>query len=281
MASEAMVETERVMSVIEKVKTPEEVELEAKQRELEKLDDEYATLELERATLEGEIGAFLNRRAMRLGILFAQLYGIRAAIREIEAGNAPDDAEAQQEAERAREKARDVAEDVGREDEPLEFTPSADLKSAYLEGVKLMHPDRGRDDADRELRHRLMVELNRAYEVADAALLAETIENYRRRVTPGDTDDIGTRLVRAIREIASTRKRIADLAREISELRESEDSRDKREVVEAEQRGEDPLGRIAERIRAQITAEQSRLDALRGAGDAAREGSPIDADCRE
>lgn len=239
---------------LQKLLSPEQKELEEKRRLLEELETEYASKQLEYSTLAGEIAAFRNRYYLRVGSLYAQLDTLRAEIQEKIAGRNPEDAEAIQSAERIRQQAEETIHEVNSatEDEPVAFEPSADLKQTYREAAKLIHPDRARDGADRELRDRLMVEVNAAYAAGDIDAIHDIIERSRSRLEAGEMDDIGTQLVRAIRSIARTRNRVRSLVQAINELKASTWFRLKAEIERGEAGQEDPLGQMAERVHAEI-----------------------------
>lgn len=250
--------------ILSNSKTPEQEELEDKCRQLEELEGEYAARQLEYTTLASEIAAFRNRYYLRVGSLYTQLDTLRADIQERIASLNPEDVDAKQAAEQTRQQAEETTHEVNsaEEDEPVVFQPSTDLKQTYREAARFIHPDRAKDDEDRELRDRLMAEVNAAYAAGDIEAIHEIIERYRDRLDTAETDDIGTRLVRAIRNIARTRSRITSLTQAIADLKASDWFKLKTEVDESETSGEDPLGQLAEKIHAEILAEQKRLNEL-------------------
>lgn len=244
--------------------TPEQEELNEKCHLIEELESEYAARQLEYTTLASEIAAFRNRYFLLVGSLYARLDVLRAEIREHIANCKPDDAEARQAAEQTRHLAQETIREVNSaaEDEPVTFQPSADLKQIYREAAKLIHPDRARDDEDRELRDRLMAEVNAAYAAGDIDAVHDIIDRYRNRLDVAETDDVGTQLVRAIRNIARTRKRIASLVQAIAHLKASDWYKLKTEIEQGESRGENPLGQLAEKVHAEILEEQKRFNEL-------------------
>lgn len=245
-------------------KTPEQEELDAKRLQLEELETEYSARQLEYSTLSGEIGAFRNRYYLRVGSLYAQLDTLRAEIREFIASQHPENEESRVQAKHARQQAEETINDVdgATEDEPINFQPSADIKKTYRQAAKLIHPDRARDDEDREFRDTLMAEVNAAYSTGDIDAIHEIIERYSERLNSPETDNVGAQLVRMIRNIARTRNRISNLVQAIAELQASEWFRLKLEVEQGEANGEDPLGKLAENIHAEILEEQKRLNEL-------------------
>ncbi len=247
-----------------RAKSPEQEELDEKNRQMSILEAEYASKQLDYTTLAGEVAAFRNRYFLRVATLYAQLDAIRAEVTAQLSRLAPDDATAKQTAEQARRQAEETSRELGGadEDEPISFTPSDELKQLYRQAAKLIHPDRALNEEDRLLRDRLMADINKAYESGDADAILEITEKYRDRLSSDDTEDIGTRLVRVIRLIAKTRDRIASLDRAIDELRVSEWYKLKVDIEARESEGEDPLAQLAEKIQTDILAEQTRLREL-------------------
>lgn len=250
--------------ILSKFKSPEQEELEEKQRIADEQESIFSKYELEYSTLASEIGAFRNRYYLRVGVLYARLDLIRAEIRELFSKNKPDDATAIQEAEDAREQSNKTWEEVNgaSEDDETAFKPSADLKQIYRQAAMLIHPDRATDEEDRKLRDHLMTEINLAYSKGNDEAIAEIIERYRDRLSAVSSDDIGVQLVRLIRCISRTRERIAHLVKAISELEQSDWAKLKADVDEAEANGEDLLGNLAEKVHADILEEQTRLNEL-------------------
>ena len=246
------------------IKSPEQRELEEKHRLLDGLESDFATRQLEYSTLAGEIGTFRNHYYLRVGSLYARLDAIRVDICEILARTKPHDAAAHIEAEQARQQAKQTFDEVNSavEDEPVAFQPPASLKQIYRQAAKLIHPDRARNEEDRQLRDRLMAQINAAYAAGDADAIQEIIDHYRDLLNAVETDDIGAQLVRAIRSIARTRERITSLSQAIDDLKASEWSKLKADVEEAAIRGDDLLGQLAEKLHATILEEQKRFSEL-------------------
>ncbi len=267
--------------VISDRKSPEQEELEGKLSQIDALESEFAQLQLEYSTFAGELSAFCNRYYLRVGGLFARLDSLRAEIKALEAQNNPNDEAMRAAAEAARKQAQETWEEVGQtiEEDPVIFQPSADLKLAYRQAAKLIHPDRADNEEDRSLRDRLMAEINSAYAHGDIDTITELVDRYREKLNEPDTEDIGTRLVKAIRNIARLRAKLGQLRDSIEELKSSHWAKLMREISEGEARGEDPLGQLAEKIHADIVAEEARLKQLLNglqteAQDAPGEASP-------
>lgn len=244
--------------------TPEQEELKAKHKQLDALEAEYANSQTGYSTLASEIGAFRNRYYLRVGVMYAQLDTLRAEIKARIFSNAPDDMEAKQEAKKAQMQADETVREVNcaAEESPVSFQPSADLKQIYRQAAKLIHPDRAKDDHDRQLRDRLMAEVNAAYAADEIDAILRIIERYRSQLDAPDVDDIGVQLIRVIRNIARTRNQIASLVQSIAELQASNWFKLKTEVEQGEANGENPLGDLAEKIHSEIRQEQQKLNEL-------------------
>lgn len=259
-----MTERQSTALVRPTTESPEDQELKEKHRLIEELESEYAGLQLDYSTLAGELGAFRSRYYLRVGGLYARLDILRAEIRAIEARQSPEDDAVQKAANEAREQAEASCNEVNdvTEDDFVSFEPTPELKQLYRRAAKLIHPDRARDEEDRQMRERMMSEINVAYSEGDADQIAELINLYHERLADIDTDDIGAQLVRAIRTIARIRDRIAGLVSAIEDLKTSEWAKLKVEVEEGEARGKDPLGELAEKIHGDILETQEQLNAL-------------------
>ena len=86
-------------------KTPEELELENKERELAGLEEMTSERELELATIQAELQRFELKYLTEIGVLVTELDGLNAAIAEKSAAAKPNDPVAQAEAAEAREQA--------------------------------------------------------------------------------------------------------------------------------------------------------------------------------
>lgn len=247
-----------------KFKPPEQEELEIKQQILEGLEAEYVGKQLEYATYASEVTSFRNRYYLRVGNLYARLDALRAEIKELQARLEPKDEAAKQAAEQARRQAEETIDEMkqAEDGEAVSFHPSADLKQSYRQAAKLIHPDRANNEEDRELRDRLMAHINAAYTAGDIDTIHEIVEQYRNQLDTADADDIGTKLIRTIRNIAQTRSRIASLNQAIAELMSSEWFKLKSTIEQGETNGEDPLGRLAEQIYEELLQEQDRFNSL-------------------
>jgi len=121
-----------------------------------------------------------------------------------------------------------------------------------------LHPDLTLDPKEKERRHRLMQQINEAYQAGDLKRLNDIWEAERNNPENIKGDDIGSSLVRAIRKIAQIEKRIAALEYELEQLRKT-DLFVLFEVVEKEAaKGNDKLDVMAQELESRIVFCKTR-----------------------
>jgi hypothetical protein len=245
--------------------TPEEIELGKKFRVLERLKDRLADREEEMADLRAELEQFEARYTMEVARLYADLDEIEAQIAEEEYKLVPDDEEIKKKAEelrrRAEESAVRAAEDA--EKAAREFKPSVEAKKAYHDIARIIHPDLALDAIEKERRHELMADLNRAYSSGDEVELSRLADEYRVSPEVITGDSTGDQLVRVIRQLSQVRARLNKLNDEKTNA-ESSERYELRQKVDAEMaEGRDMLAQMAARTRVHIRRAQRRLNDLK------------------
>ena len=253
--------------------TPEETELEKKHRVLDRLSDRLADAEEEMAAFVARLEQFEARYTMDVATLYAELDEIEAEIAEEEYKLVPDDEDIKRKAEELRRQAEEsAARAAAAEDKrDFRFDPTPEAKKAYHTLARLIHPDLALDAADKEKRHGLMAELNRAYSDGDQVKLDKLAADIHISPDVITGDSIGDRLVRAIRKIAQVRARLHQITRERSE---SEASELYELMVQAETQngeGRDLLAQMAATTRVHIKKSQRRLMNLRSVNKAAED----------
>ena len=237
--------------------TPEEQELEVKQRELDSLENELADKELTLATLEAELQAFEVEYIRRVGVKYAELDELLAQIAEAEAERAPDDAVKQKSAQTARQQADETAEATGQVDidQPaVPFEPSESMKNLFRKLVKQFHPDKGRTPEQKERYAEIFKAINEAYQSGDEARLRELARELETSPDAVTGDSIAEQLVRAIRMLAQVRRRIEAIVAAIAELKQSELYLLRKQDNEAESEGRDLLAEMALAVQGKIDA---------------------------
>lgn len=241
---------------------PDEEELLQKYAELAQLESELAESELNLATLLADLHAFEQQYVRRTGAAYAQLDELKARIAEALAGRSQD-AQAKAEAEEARRRAQESKETsdrvAGLGESPFVYR-SDELKALYRAVARKIHPDLGKDDADRERRTRLMAEANRAYEAGDEARLAAILAGWEDSPDSFDGADIAAQLARVVKRIAQVRARLDAISREVASVQERTLWQLKEKVEAAREQGRDLIQEIVDIVSEQIARERQRLN---------------------
>jgi chromosome segregation ATPase len=243
--------------------SPEQIELEKKRRVLERLKDKLADREEDMADLRAELEQFEARYSMEVARLYAEFDEIEAEIAEEELKLVPDDEEIKKRVEELRRRAEESAARAEAAHEAEEYVPTPEAKKAYHNLARVIHPDLALDEKEKERRHGLMAELNRAYSSGDQQKLDKMIEDLRHSPDTVKGDSIGDELVRVIRQIYQVNKRFRELDQERTAAEASE-LHDLRMKVNAEMsEGRDLLKQMAASTRAHILKASRRLENLR------------------
>ncbi|MEQ1544701.1 J domain-containing protein [Methyloglobulus sp.] len=244
---------------------PEEQELTRLESELATLEDQVVTAEETLETLKVETAQFQYHYYQTVGRLFAELDRLIAQIARVAAGLELDNAEAQAQAEAAEQQAKKSAEEAGLAEKqpppPPEITP--ELKQAFRQAAKLMHPDRATTDAERNRRNAIMAKVNVAYEKGDKAAIEKLIIEFGHDPEAIIGEDVSARLVKTIRRIAQLRRRLDQAQQEIAAQTAHELYELKLTVTEAEAMGGNPLGDLERQLRQQISEKQIELEMIR------------------
>lgn len=237
--------------------TPEERELEKKKAELALLESKLAERELDLATLQAELHVFEQRYLRIVGSRYAELDEVKAQIAEARARLNPEDAYAQEEADEARAQADESAHAAADVEEAsaasAKFKPSESLKKLYREAARQIHPDLTTDAEERNRRHQVMIEINRAYEAGDEDRLQSLLRDWQRSPESIKDEGIGAELIRLIRKIAQVDGRLDAIDVEIEAVKVSELAELRNKVEAAEEEGRDLLQEMADEIEEEIT----------------------------
>ena len=206
--------------------TPEAEHLAEQERLLEELTEQLTTKEAEFAETGSAFARFRAEYLRRFAPLYAELDRFEAEIaRRIAQDEATPAAHAKaaDAATRAEETQRaldDGLADIADADEETgPATPAPELKALYRHAAKRIHPDLATDDAEKERRHTLMAALNAAYAAGDADAIQHILDDEASRPEAITGDDIGARLMRAIRRNAQVRGRFTELVELTAALR--------------------------------------------------------------
>ncbi len=255
------------------VLSPEEIELNKKQKVLDRLKDRLADREEEMTDLRAELEQFEAQYKMEVARFYAELDEIEAQIAEEEVKLVPDDEEIKKRAEELRKRAEESAADTqsNADGYTQKWQPTVEAKKAYHNLARIIHPDLALDKEEKEKRHALMAKLNEAYSAGDQNKLSKLFEDFRDSPDLIRGDSIGDDLVRAIRQIWQIKNRLKELREEKLKTELSE-LFTLREKVRAEMReGRNTLKQMGERTKSYIKKAERRLENLRTLNQAQEE----------
>jgi hypothetical protein len=210
---------------------------------------------------------------MEVGRLYAEQDEIDAQIAEEELKLVPDDEEIKKKVEELRRLADESAAraKAAEEKEAEKWEPTAEARKAYHELARSIHPDLVLDAGEKERRHSLMAELNRAYSSGDQEKLRKLADDLRVSPEAVTGGTVGDQLVRAIRQIAQIRKRLVQIEEEKSKAIDSELFTLHTKAGEETAAGRDMLKHMAERAKTHIAKSQRRLENLKSVNQSQEE----------
>lgn len=244
---------------------PEEQELNRLETDQAELEEQVTSAELTLETSKTEIAQFQHRYHQTVGRLYAQLDELDAQIARVQAGLSPDDTAAQAHAQAAEQQARASAEEAGlieaQPTPPPVITP--ELKLAFRQAAKLMHPDRATTEPERLRRTELMAQVNLAYERGDQQAIEKIIKEYGQDPEAITGGDIASRIVKSIRRIAQLRRRMEEVEHEMDAMKQTEIYELKKTIEETESMGGDPLGDLAKQLMQELSERKIQLEIAR------------------
>jgi len=244
---------------------PEEQELTRLEGEQAQLEEQVTLAELALETTKTEIARFQHRYYQNVGRLYVQLDELDAQIANAQVERSPDDTTAQAHAQAAQEQARKSAEEAGLIEAlpapPPVITP--ELKLAYRQAAKLMHPDRATTEPERQRRTVLMAQVNRAYESGDQKAIEKLIVEYGQDPEAIAGADVASRIVKAIRRIAQLRRRLMEVQQEMEARQQTEIFQLKKTIEETEAMGGDPLADLAQQLIQELSERKIQLEIAR------------------
>lgn len=257
-----------------RLKTPEEIELEHKYQKLARCQSELLQHEQLYGALKAEIIMFeqvyediLGVRIEALEDLEWQLQGLLGdAAEEYAAGSLK-----QEEAFSHFHHTTDLLDD---DDSPPD-TANLSLKSLYRGVAKAVHPDLASDESDRRRRQELMVLANEAYQTGNRQVLADLLSEWEQAPVYNSELDVAMELVRVIRQIALAQQNIHAVMRQTEELKQTDIYHFKLRVDDSLGDGIDLMAEMAAKLDLDIIRMRRRLSALRGEGEAT--SVPVDA----
>lgn len=245
--------------------TPEESEFQQKEKFLRQRQDVLTELELSLSTLQAKLRSFEVEYYLKVGSRYVQIDQLQATLDKVLASKIPFDATAQTRAAQSQERAAQSASDAedfthGSENRQGRFDANPELKSLYRELVKLLHPDLTLDSDEKERRHRLIQQINEAYQSGQIGRLRDILDSERNSPDLIKGDDVGSSLLRTIRKTAQVEKRIMDLEKELEILRQTDLYLLFDTVTREMKNGNNLLKKMSDELDAQIIFLQRRID---------------------
>jgi hypothetical protein len=247
-----------------RLKTPEEIELEHKYQRLIRVKADLQLREQDYSSLKSEIRAFeqvyediLGARIQSLEDLEWQLKGLLGEA----TGERSGEPLKQSPSYTHFQHTTDLLDD----DEAPQDVANLSLKSLYRGVAKAVHPDLAADEVERLRRQELMALANEAYQTGNRQVLIDLLSEWEQAPdTYGSELDIALELVRVIRQIAAIQQNIHAVIRQTEELKQTDLYLFKLRVDDALTDGIDLLAEMAAAVDLDIARLRRRLSLARG-----------------
>lgn len=248
-----------------RLKTPEEVELEHKYQllagvkaDLHRREQEYSRLKSEIRKFEQTYEEILGFRIQTLEDLEWQLMGL---LGESKADGPAQSLKQQPASYTYFQHTTDLLDD----EETPQDGANLSLKSLYRGVAKAVHPDLAADEAECLRRQELMALANEAYQAGNRQVLIDLLSEWEQApVSYGSELDIALELVRVIRQLAAIQQNIHAVVRQTEELKQSDIYQFKLRVDDALSDGVDLLVDMAAAVDLDIARIRRRLSTVRG-----------------
>jgi len=228
----------------------EEQALRKRREELAELESKLAEREPELANLQSSLRAFESRYLSVVGERYDELAGIEKEIAKLQGLEIDDE-----------DPVSLADDDVGCGQNRFH---SDKLKKLYREVARKFHPDLSSCPQDRQHRHQLMVEINRAYETGAENRLRELLEAGAGLESVAIGGAISAEMILLARRAAETKHRLAQIESDIEEITASEIYKLKLRVENSEAMGVDLFADLVAQVDRQIKKARNRLEHLRG-----------------
>jgi hypothetical protein len=248
--------------------SPEEVELNIKEKLLKTKQESLMDLELELSTITGNLRSFETEYYTKIGTKYAFIDKLQLTLDQILLSKTPSSKIFQRKAQESQLKfdvnySKQEEFSNAKKDNSLKFEATSELKSLYRELAKLLHPDLVLDPEEKERRHILMQEINEAYQTNNIQKLIEIFEKEKNNPDHIKGEDIGSSLVRIIRKISQVDSRIIQINTQLEEIHKSDIFKLFMTVENEKSKGIDLLEKIQNDLESQITFIQSQIENLK------------------
>ncbi len=142
------------------------------------------------------------------------------------------------------------------------FHASENLKKLYREVARLCHPDLAGNEAERELRHKLMIVANHAYESGAEERLQALLSAESGLAELARQSNLANDLAQVLRTISATEASLAEVEAEIARTKNSELARLKMRAEKSAAIGHNFLLELVSQVERQIQKAKNRLTTL-------------------
>ncbi|HYC53749.1 MAG TPA: J domain-containing protein [Candidatus Binatia bacterium] len=232
--------------------SPEGQELARKRVLLRRLEDTLIEQEDRLAMRRSEIAAFERLYLREVGSRYARRDELLAELDELRRAGSDEGAPSAGREPRSRQvESKETALAVGEQPGgPSEHDPR--LRELYRQLARRVHPDLADGEDERQRRHRVMAEVNAAYERGDLETLQLLLGSEVHAPEAIQGDGIAAELVRVIRRVHRVEGGLKKVAKSLRTLAESEIGRLYLEVLQAREEGGDMLADLAARLDGEI-----------------------------
>jgi hypothetical protein len=251
-------------------------EITAKREVIADLSEEVSSLKNELAIFEAEYHG-------RIGVLYVKLDELELAIKEylkriemLKSGDIRNLADIERtieeqfksDYERLKEE-REEAEQYSEEYEKVREKPKLDeesekkLKSLYRELAKKYHPDMARTPEDKEKFHKIMAEINEAYNNKDLQKLKELAMELRTPEKVSFRETLEEELERLQKESKKLDEIISRLEDELAAIRNSDTLKFKEKVDKTRAEGRDLLKEMEDGLRKEIKQKEKDIERVK------------------
>lgn len=248
-----------------RLKTPEEVELEHKYQQLAEVKADLQKREQSFSSLKSEIRMFEQVYEDILGVRIQTLEDLEWQLKGL-LGEATVESSTESLKQSPSYTHFHHTTDLLDEDEtPQGDAANLSLKSLYRGVAKAVHPDLAADEIERLRRQELMAIANEAYQDGNRQVLIDLLSEWEQ--TPlayGSEMDIALELVRVIRQLAAVQQNIHAVIRQTEELKQTDIYHFKLRVDDALGDGVDLLAEMAAAVDLDIVRIKRRLQTFRG-----------------
>lgn len=247
-----------------RLKTPEEIELEHKYQQLVQIKADLQHREQAYNQLKSEIRMFEQVYEDILGVRIQTLedleWQLKGLLGETVAESSTESLK-QSTSHTHFQHTTDLLDD----EEVPQNVANLSLKSLYRGVAKAVHPDLAADEVDRQRRQELMALANDAYQSGNRQVLIDLLSEWEQTpVVYGSELDIALELVRVIRQISAIQQNIHAVIRQTEELRQTDIYHFKLRVDDSIGDGIDLLAEMAAAVDLDIARIRRRLTTVRG-----------------